>query len=110
MKEVSEFTWIPADELENAALWASPMTVPWEGEVRRPFQSKRGYLYSHYRFLCGALGLYAAEGSTSSSYGWAVKKISQHGRSHVNEVTEVVDRLRQAGLAPCPASTEHCKL
>ena len=100
MKEVSEFTWIPADELENAALWASPMTVPWEGEVPTTIQSKRGDISILTTDFMWCLGLYAAEGSTSSSYGSGGKENKSTWSIHVNEVTEVVDRLRQAGLAP----------
>lgn len=90
IKQRSDFDWVSAEEID---LWASPVNIP---EVDKPEAINLVDIYDHNFLWC--LGLYLAEGSTSSSYGTGGKLTKTTWSINVNEVDEVTNRLKKAGL------------
>lgn len=102
VKEFDKFDWIRAGDLQDS-FWSSPISIP---SVQIPEcipKSKTGNSYSINIFteeFLWAMGLFVAEGSTSSSYG-ADGKINKSTWSiHIKEADHVVQILKSAGLNP----------
>jgi hypothetical protein len=95
-----EPTWIEAAEL-NDTYWSSPKTpdglpLP-DGRILAAYQNSYDIEWRNPDFLW-LLGLFAAEGSLSSSYGTGGTLNRCYWSIHVDEVDEVVLRMKRAHL------------
>ena len=101
VKSFGPYEWIQADDLKNK-YWTSfnqiaPVEIPALIARAKTGSNNKDYQILNPDFIW-LLGLYAAEGSTSSAYG-AGKGVTKATWSiHVDEVDYVMKRMRMAGL------------
>jgi len=101
VKEKSEFKWLRADQMDGN-LWSTPASIPdieIPNNVEKSKTTSLSYsieIQSNAFLWC--LGLYVAEGSTSSSYGTGGKLNKSTWSIHVDEVDEVTNWMDKAGI------------
>lgn len=100
VKELTDFNWIEAQDL-NDSFWSSVISIP---EVKLPNEIPKAQTGSSYAIdvlsndFLWCLGLYMAEGSTSSSYGNGGKLNKVTWSIHKDEAPYVTFRLEAAGI------------
>lgn len=100
VKELTDFKWIEAQDL-NDSFWSSVINIP---EVELPNKIPKAQTGTSYAIdvlsndFLWCLGLYIAEGSTSSSYGNGGKLNKLTWSIHKDEVPYVIFRLEAAGI------------
>lgn len=113
IKEMAEFDWIKASDLYDS-VWSSPRRISKVGVPNNipasDSYNSYGIEISNEDFLW-CMGLYLAEGSTSSSYGAGGKLNKSTWSIHKKEVEYVTSRLAAAGLHSFiqpVANTDNC--
>jgi intein/homing endonuclease len=114
IKLVDDADWIKAEDLDYC-LWSSPTKIPaiqnLPAIIPKAKTGDSDPIFPLTEDFLWCLGLYLAEGSTSSSYGKNGKLNKTTWSIHIDEVPYVVSRLKAAGLRPYVQpvnNTENC--